>query len=250
MEAFLDKDKKVGVIKYGDTATEIPIDIYDGGNTVIVKDFEDYTVTLEVDGTYAVGNYALDIARMYEFFHDGNSISYERTDYTPILFTPNEVSDIEKYLTFEIGEDKILAVWLNDNASDKIKASVKELNLALEEVYLIAYTVGVESELPVACHPNQLVLTLPEDFYSRISRPTIGSFKSTLVKIKFTIDGQTMDDLRLNIVDSLINYDEVTDEDKLDNQPAQGPAIDTPKGSRKTAYDSVDSLFDETGYDN
>ena len=158
MEAFLDKDKKVGVIKYGDTATEIPIDIYDGGNTVVVKDFEDYTITLEAG--------------------------------------------------------------------------------------------GVESELPVTCHPNKLVLTLPEDFYSRISRPTIGSFKSTLVKIKFTIDGQTMDDLRLNIVDSLINYDEVTDEDKLDNQPVQGPAIDTPKGNRKTAYDSVDSLFDETGYDN
>ena len=158
MEAFLDKDKKVDVIKYGDTATEIPIDIYDGGNTVIVKDFEDYTITLEAG--------------------------------------------------------------------------------------------GVESELPVTCHPNQLVLTLPEEFYLGISRPAIGSFKSTLVKLKFTIDGQTMDDLRLNVVDSLINYQEVSEEDKLDNQPAQGPAIDTPKGSRKTAYDSVDSLFDETGYDN
>ena len=158
MEAFLDKDKKIDVIKYGDTATEIPIDIYDGGNTVIVKDFEDYTITAEAG--------------------------------------------------------------------------------------------GVESELPVVCHPNKLVLKLSKDFYSGIKRPAIGSFKSTLVKLKFTIEGQTMDDLRLNVVDSLINYQEVSDEDRLDSQPAHGPAIDTPKGSRNTAYDSVDSLFDETGYDN
>lgn len=158
MEAFLDKDKKVDVIKYGDTATEIPIDIYDGGNTVVVKDFENYTITLEAG--------------------------------------------------------------------------------------------GVESELPVVCHPNKLVLTLPEEFYLGISRPAIGSFKSTLVKLKFTIDGSTMGDLRLNVIDSLINYNEVTNDDKIDNQPAQGPAIDTPKGKRKAAYESVDSLFDETGYDN
>ena len=101
---------------------------------------------IRFNGIYAAGNYALDIARMYEFFPDGNSISYERTDYNPEMFTPDEVADIEKYLTFKIGEDKILAMLLDDNVSDKIKAGVRDLNLTLEDGYVTAYISGIGNE--------------------------------------------------------------------------------------------------------
>ena len=101
---------------------------------------------IRFNGVYAAGNYALDIARMYEFFPDGNSISYERTDYNPEMFTPDEVADIEKYLTFKIGEDKILAMLLDDNVSDKIKAGVRDLNLTLEDGYVTAYISGIGNE--------------------------------------------------------------------------------------------------------
>ena len=101
---------------------------------------------IRFNGIYAAGSYALDIARMYEFFPDGNSISYERTDYNPEMFTPDEVADIEKYLTFKIGEDKILAMLLDDNVSDKIKAGVRDLNLTLEDGYVTAYISGIGNE--------------------------------------------------------------------------------------------------------
>lgn len=101
---------------------------------------------IRFNGIYAAGNYALDIARMYEFFPDGNSISYERTDYNPVMFTPDEVADIEKYLTFKIGEDKILTMLLDDNVSDKIKTGVRDLNLTLEDGYVTAYIGGIGNE--------------------------------------------------------------------------------------------------------
>lgn len=163
MEAFLDKDKKVDSLKFGDTATELTIDLYDNGKTIVP--------TLEL----------LDLDNYSQAF-------------------PIEV------------------VWG-----------------------------GYSTHIDALAHPGSITFKLPETLYESLSQPHT-RFTTVVLGLHLKVNGETIDDLKINLMSSLDKLTSINESDKVTNE--HEPAISNPTGDKKTAYDSVDSLFDETGYDN
>lgn len=162
VEAYLNGNLKVDTIKYGDNLTTISIDLYNGGQTVVIKDYKDYTVNF----TYAT------------------------------------------------------------NTGSK--------------------TVPVSA----LCHPNRITLEVPKELYKELRMPHAGSIKPLNIELSFKVNGKSINDLKLNVLKSSQSLTSVTEDDIINNDRDINTAIDIPKGDKKVAYDSVDSLFEQTGYDN
>lgn len=162
VEAYLNGNQKVDTIKYGDNLTTISIDLYDGGQTVVIKDYKDY----KVDFTY-------------------------------------------------------------DTNTGSKTAPVSAL-----------------------CHPNKITLEVPKELYKELRMPHAGSTKPVIITLSFKVNGKSINDLKLNVLKSSQSLTDVDEDDNINSNREINPAIDTPKGDKKRVYDSVDSLFEQTGYDN
>ena len=98
---------------------------------------------IRFNGIYSASTYALDLARMYSFYPEGNHLGYERTDYVPTLFNSSETKAIEENFSFQVDGNKILAYVVDsDKVPNSAMVGLNELNLIISDGKVVANIAG------------------------------------------------------------------------------------------------------------
>lgn len=107
---------------------------------------------IRFNGIYSANNYAMDLAKMFKFYTDGNVLSYERSDYVPRYFDDISIDFIDNNIKFSIDKNKILAYTIDDDSSvpSPVQVAINNMHLLIENGRLRADINGISDDSDIS----------------------------------------------------------------------------------------------------